>query len=309
MNLLTGESKYIDVLERSLYNGALDGLSLKGDRFFYGNPLASAGNDSRDEWFGTACCPSNIARLVESVGNYIYAKSGDALWVNLFVGSSASIILKNKNIQIKQVTNYPWDGKVQLSVIPDKQIEFDLCIRVPGWANNQPVPGDTYHYLDKSSEKFTLTTNGIPAVYSMVNGYAVVKRTWKKGDLVELNLPMPVRRIVAIDSLKADRNRVALQRGPLVYCFEHADNGGKAMNIIIPDKVDFTAAFKPDLLNGIVVLEAQATVAAISDDGTNITSGNRKIVAIPFYSWANRGEGQMQVWMPRRISDLRLLSN
>jgi DUF1680 family protein len=309
MNLLTGESKYVDVLERSLYNGALDGLSLKGDRFFYGNPLASAGNDSRDEWFGTACCPSNIARLVESVGNYIYAKSDDALWVNLFVGSSVSFNLKNKKVQLKQTTNYPWDGKVKFSVEPDKQIEFGLFIRVPGWANNQPVPGDTYRYLDSSSEKFSLTLNGTPAAYTMVNGYAVVKRAWKKGDLVELNLPMPVRRIVAIDNLVANRNRVALQRGPLVYCFEHADNGGKALNIIIPDKVNFSAAYKPDLLNGIVVLEAQATVATVSEDGASISSGNRKVVAIPFYSWANRGQGQMQVWMPRRINDLRLLSN
>jgi DUF1680 family protein len=309
MNLLTGESKYVDVLERSLYNGALDGLSLKGDRFFYGNPLASAGNDSRDEWFGTACCPSNIARLVESVGNYIYAKSDDALWVNLFVGSSVSFNLKNKKVQLKQTTNYPWDGKVKFSVEPDKQIEFGLFIRVPGWANNQPVPGDTYRYLDSSSEKFSLTLNGTPAAYTVVNGYAVVKRAWKKGDLVELNLPMPVRRIVAIDNLVANRNRVALQRGPLVYCFEHADNGGKALNIIIPDKVNFTAAYKPDLLNGIVVLEAQATVATVSEDGASISSGNRKVVAIPFYSWANRGQGQMQVWMPRRINDLRLLSN
>lgn len=309
MNLLTGESKYVDVLERSLYNGALDGLSLKGDRFFYGNPLASAGNDSRDEWFGTACCPSNIARLVESVGNYIYAKSDDALWVNLFVGSSVSFNLKNKKVQLKQTTNYPWDGKVKFSVEPDKQIEFGLFIRVPGWANNQPVPGDTYRYLDSSSEKFSLTLNGTPAAYTMVNGYAVVKRAWKKGDLVELNLPMPVRRIVAIDNLVANRNRVALQRGPLVYCFEHADNGGKALNIIVPDKVNFTAAYKPDLLNGIVVLEAQATVATVSEDGASISSGNRKVVAIPFYSWANRGQGQMQVWMPRRINDLRLLSN
>ena len=309
MNLLTGESKYVDVLERSLYNGALDGLSLKGDRFFYGNPLASAGNDSRDEWFGTACCPSNIARLVESVGNYIYAKSDDALWVNLFVGSSVSFNLKNKKVQLKQTTNYPWDGKVKFSVEPDKQIEFGLFIRVPGWANNQPVPGDTYRYLDSSPEKFSLTLNGTPAAYTMVNGYAVVKRAWKKGDLVELNLPMPVRRIVAIDNLVANRNRVALQRGPLVYCFEHADNGGKALNIIIPDKVNFSAAYKPDLLNGIVVLEAQATVATVSEDGASISSGNRKVVAIPFYSWANRGQGQMQVWMPRRINDLRLLSN
>jgi DUF1680 family protein len=308
MNLLTGESKYIDVLERSLYNGALDGLSLKGDRFFYGNPLASSGGDSRDEWFGTACCPSNIARLVESVGNYIYAESADALWVNLFVGSSVSFNIKNKRVQLKQETNYPWDGKVQISVIPEKPVEFDLFVRVPGWADNQPVPGDTYRYLENSSEKISLTVNGNAATYSMDNGYAVLKRAWKKGDVVELNLPMPVRRIVAIQEVKDDRNRVALQRGPLVYCFEHADNGGKAMNIMVPDNVAFKAEFRPGLLNGVVALEGQAPVAAISEDGLTIKTESRKITAIPFFSWANRGEGQMQVWVPRKAIDLRLLT-
>jgi DUF1680 family protein len=308
MNLLTGESKYIDVLERSLYNGALDGLSLKGDRFFYGNPLASSGGDSRDEWFGTACCPSNIARLVESVGNYIYAESADALWVNLFVGSSVSFNIKNKRVQLKQETNYPWDGKVQILVSPEKPVEFDLFVRVPGWADNQPVPGDTYRYLENSSEKISLTVNGNAATYSMDNGYAVLKRAWKKGDVVELNLPMPVRRIVAIQEVKDDRNRVALQRGPLVYCFEHADNGGKAMNIMVPDNVAFKAEFRPGLLNGVVALEGQAPVAAISEDGLTIKTESRKITAIPFFSWANRGEGQMQVWVPRKAIDLRLLT-
>jgi DUF1680 family protein len=308
MNLLTGQSKYVDVLERSLYNGALDGLSLKGDRFFYGNPLASLGDDSRSEWFGTACCPSNIARLVESVGNYIYTKSDNALWVNLFIGSSASVTLKNRNIEIKQVTNYPWDGKVRISVVPDKPVEMDLYVRIPGWAENQPVPGETYHYLDQTTDKISLSLNGIPATFKMVNGYAVIQKIWKKGDLVELNLPMPVRRIAAIDQVKDDRNRVALQRGPLVYCFEHPDNEGKTMNIIIPDSIPFTAIFKADLLNGVTVLEAQAPVATISGDGMNIISVSKKIRAIPFFAWANRGEGQMQVWMPRKISEIRLLS-
>ena len=308
MNLLTGESKYIDVLERSLYNGALDGLSLKGDRFFYGNPLASSGNYSRREWFGTACCPSNIARLVESVGNYIYAKSSDALWINLFVGSSGSFTIKNRKINLKQTTDYPWDGKVQISVTPEKQTEFDLFIRIPGWAENQPVPGNTYRYSDSASEKISLTLNGVPATFKMVNGYAVIKKTWKKGDIVVLNMPMPVRKIVAIDAVKDNINRVALQRGPLIYCFEHVDNVGKSMNILIPDNVTFISEFKPELLNGIVVLKAEAPVAIISDDNLNISSVVRNIMAIPFFSWANRGEGQMQVWMPRKIKDIRLAS-
>jgi len=308
MNLLTGDSKYADVLERSLYNGALDGLSLKGDLFFYGNPLASSGNDSRSEWFGTACCPSNIARLVESVGNYIYTKSDDGLWINLFVGSTGSFAINNRKIIVKQETNYPWDGKVQISVIPEKKTEFDLSIRIPGWAVNKPVPGDIYSYLDKSSETVSLTLNGMPATYKVVNGYAVIRKLWKKGDVVVLNLPMPVQKIVAISEVKDNRGRVALQRGPLVYCFEHPDNNGKAMNIIIPDNTSFTAEFKPDLLSGVVEVSLDAIVVNISDNGLSATSIKKRVSAIPFFSWANRGEGQMQVWMPRKITDVRLLS-
>lgn len=309
MNLLTGESKYVDVLERSLYNGALDGLSLKGDRFFYGNPLASAGNTARSEWFGTACCPSNIARLVESVGDYVYAKSNEALYVNLFVGSTASVTIQNRKIQLKQVTNYPWEGKIQISVTPEKPTEFDLLVRIPGWANNQPVPGDTYQFSDNFSEKIALSLNGIPAAYKIVKGYAVIHKNWKKGDVVEINLPMPVRRIVAIDKVKENQNRVALQRGPLVYCFEHADNDGKAMNIVLSDKAVFKTEFKSELLNGIVVIQAQAMIANISADGASVGTVIKTVTAIPFYSWANRGNGQMQVWIPRKITDVRLLSN
>ena len=309
MNLLTGESKYVDVLERSLYNGALDGLSLKGDRFFYGNPLASTGNNTRSEWFGTACCPSNIARLVESVGDYVYAKSNEALYVNLFIGNTASVTIQNRKIQLKQVTNYPWDGKVQISVTPEKPTEFDLSVRIPGWANNQPVPGDTYQFSDNFSEKITLSLNGMPAAFEIVKGYAVIHKNWKKGDVVEINLPMPVRRIVAIDKVKENRNRVALQRGPLVYCFEHADNDGKAMNIVIPDQAVFKTEFKSGLLNGIVVIQTQATIAKISADGASVGTVNQTVTAVPYYSWANRGKGQMQVWIPRKITDVRLLSN
>jgi DUF1680 family protein len=308
MNLLTGESKYIDVLERSLYNGALDGLSLKGDLFFYENPLASGGDLSRSEWFGTACCPSNIARLVESVGNYIYAKSNDALWVNLFVGSTASFVIKEQKVELKQVTNYPWDGNISIAVTPEKITEFELFVRIPGWANNQPVPGDTYRYLNNSSEKFSILVNDIPAIFKMENGYAVINKNWKKGDVVKLNLPMPVRRIVAIENVKDNQNRVALQRGPLVYCFEHSDNDGKVMDIVLPDKAIFKTAFNATLLDGIVSIQTQAPVAKISAGGLTVNSVNRKITAIPYYTWANRGKGQMQVWVPRKITNVSLSS-
>jgi len=307
MNLLTGDAKYTDVLERSLYNGALDGLSLSGDRFFYGNPLASRGNYSRSEWFGCACCPSNIARLVESVGNYIYTKSDDAVWVNLFIGSTASISLKNSKLKISQTTKYPWDGDIQISVIPEKQSKFGLYIRIPGWSRNQPVPGDTYTFIETDASNFTLSINGKPENCKPENGYVFIDRIWKKGDKINLNLPMPVRRVKANDQVKEDRNSVALQRGPLVYCFEHPDNGAQTKSIIIPDNAKFNAEFKPGLLNGVVVLNGSAPVVSVSPDGLIVSTENKPVMAIPYYSWANRGPGSMQIWMPRKAQDIKII--
>ena len=307
MNLLTGESKYVDILERSLYNGALDGLSLSGDKFFYCNPLLSTGDDSR--YPSLTCCASNITRLVESVGDYIYGKSDNALWINLFVGSSTTLTLNNRDVLIRQETNYPWDGKVLISVDPGKRTKFDLHVRIPGWARNEPVPGDTYHYLNDFSGQVSLSVNGVPARYTMIDGYAVIHRTWKKGDKLMMDIPMPVRRIVAIEEIEENRNRVALQRGPLVYCFEHADNNGRALNIVVPDSIDFTAEFKTDLLNRVVILQSEAPVLTISEDKLNLSTVSRKVIAIPFYSWANRGNGQMQVWVPREIRDIRVIAN
>ncbi len=309
MNLLTGESKYIDVLEKSLYNGALDGLSFSGDRFFYGNPLSSNGNHKRSEWFGTACCPSNIARLIESLGDYIYAKSDNDLWVNLFVGSNASIDLKNNNVQIEQRTNYPWDGDVQLVVSPQKKSKFSLHIRIPGWAQSQPSPGDTYRFLDNSVKKWTLTLNGQTIPYIVTNGYAVINKAWEKGDIVSLSLPIETKKVIAIDSISEDRNKISLQRGPLMYCFEHPDNDGMVNNIYIPDNIQFSNNFENNLLGGIMKLEADAPTIKISEDGLTVKTENKRIAAIPYFAWANRGVGQMQVWMPRKISSLEIKSD
>ena len=309
MNLLTGESKYIDVLEKSLYNGALDGLSFSGDRFFYGNPLSSKGDYQRSEWFGTACCPSNIARLIESLGDYIYAKSDNDLWVNLFVGSNASIDLKNNTVQLEQRTNYPWDGDVQLIVSPQKKSKFSLHIRIPGWAQNQPSPGDTYRFLDNSVKKWTLTLNGQTIPYIVTNGYAVINKAWEKDDIVSLSLPIETKKVIAIDSISEDRNKISLQRGPLMYCFEHPDNDGMVNNIYIPDNIQFSNNFENNLLGGIMKLEADAPTIKISEDGLTVKTENKRIAAIPYFAWANRGVGQMQVWMPRKISSLEIKSD
>lgn len=306
MNLLTGNSKYADVLERSLYNGALDGLSLKGDRFFYGNPLFSAGGYSRREWFGTACCPSNIARLVASLGDCIYAKSDAAVWVNLYVGSTASIALKNGTLELQQQTAYPWDGNVEITVTPKQKTSCAIYLRIPGWARNEPVPGNTYRYLKTETTPFTLTINGKAAAYKIDQGYAVVNRQWKKGDVIELNLPIEVKQIIAIDSIKANKDRVALQRGPLVYCFESTDNNGQALNLLLPDDATFTTNHNDTFLNGVTTIQSELPVVSVSADGLNVFTKKQPVTAIPYYAWANRGAAQMQVWVPRRAASVQL---
>jgi DUF1680 family protein len=310
MNAMTGDAEYIDVLERSLYNGALDGLSLSGDRFFYGNPLASRGQHQRREWFGTACCPANIARLVASLGNYIYAKSDDAIYVNLFVGSNTTIPLKNGNVGVKMETNYPWDGKVKLMIDPVKKGKFKIYVRIPGWYNEKLVPGDLYKsFLDGDSNlpyRDIVTLNGVDKIYSRVNGYAVIESEWKKGDILEINFPMEINRIVAKDSLKQDKGRIAIQRGPIVYCIEGADNNGKAWNVIIPENTKFETIDYKVLDEPVKALTAEVPVVTVGEDGLSLKTEKKKIIAIPYYTWANRGKNEMQVWLPTKITDVKL---
>lgn len=309
MNMLTGDSKYVDVLEKSLYNGALDGLSLKGDHFFYGNPLASNNNYQRSEWFGTACCPSNIARLVESLGNYIYASAANDIWVNLFVGSNTTIQLKGGKVEVKQQTGYPWNGNVNLTLNPSSGGNFPLHIRIPGWAKNEAAPGTTYRYVNNSDSTITLTVNGKPAKFTMERGYAVIRNNWKKGDVVALNLPMPVRTVQATDSIKADRNKVALQRGPLIYCVEQLQSAGLGQTYLIPDNATFTTAFDQNTLNGIVAIKAKVSSLQPTADGKGVESKEAEMTAIPYFSWANRGQSRMDVWLPTKIEAVRVKAN
>ena len=306
MNMLTGESKYIDVLEKSLYNGALDGLSLSGDHFFYGNPLASTGKSGRREWFGTACCPSNIARLVASLGNYIYARSGSDIWVNLFVGSNAFIPVKGTDIQMEMKTGYPWNGHVTLTTMPARRVRYALHVRIPGWANGLASPGALYQFTDNVVPTFTLTLNGRPAKYRLDKGYVVIDREWKKGDKVELDLPMEIRRVTAIQQVKADEGRIALQRGPLIYCVEGADNEGQVWNILVPDQANFALGRQTILNEEVMTLQAQLPVVVASADGYNVRTEQRLVRAIPYYSWCNRGNNSMQVWLPRKITDIKI---
>lgn len=306
MNLLTGDSKFIDVLERSLYNGARDGLSLSGDHFFYGNPLASNGRHFRREWFGTACCPANIARLVASLGDYVYGVSDAGLWVNLFVASNTAVKFGKVDVPVVMESNYPWDGHIAVTVNPKSAATFSMNVRIPGWARGEVAPGELYSFEDKSTGSFVLTVNGKPATYTLNQGYAQINRTWKKGDKVELTLPMDVRRIVSRPELKQDVERVALQRGPLVYCVEGADNNGKAWDLILPDGAAFKTAYQKDLLEGVTTIQFQAPTVQISGDGQTVTTEVKTITAIPYYAWCNRGQNPMQVWLPRKIKDIKI---
>ncbi|TAL41433.1 MAG: glycoside hydrolase family 127 protein, partial [Chitinophagaceae bacterium] len=286
MNALTGNAEYMDVLERSLYNGALDGLSLSGDRFFYGNPLASRGQHQRREWFGTACCPANIARLVASLGNYIYAKNDDAIYVNLFVGSNTTIPLKSGNVSVKMETNYPWDGKVKLMIDPVKKSKFKIYIRVPGWYQEQVAPGGLYRYTDLRDDKvLVLKLNGksIPSNIGK-DGYVTIDHDWQKGDIVETEFPMEPLRVASREELKQDNNRIAIQRGPIVYCIEGADNNGKAWNIIIPDNTKFETIDYKVLDENVKALTAEVPMVTVNEDGTSLKTEKKKIIAIPYYT-------------------------
>lgn len=306
MNALTGESQYIDVLEKSLYNGALDGLSLSGDHFFYGNPLASTGNNGRREWFGTACCPANIARLVVSLGNYIYMRSASDVWVNLFVGNTTTIPIKGTDVTFQLKTDYPWKGDVSLTMTPVKKTRYALHLRIPGWVRGVASPGSLYQFTDVDVQPFTITVNGRPAGYTLEKGYAVIDRDWKKGDKVELNLPMDIKRVSAMPQVRADQGRVALQRGPLIYCVEGVDNDSLAWNILLPDAAVFSTEHKTILSEEVVALQGKLPVVVASADGYTIRTEQRMVTAIPYYTWCNRGNDAMQVWLPRKIIDIKI---
>jgi uncharacterized protein len=306
MNALSGNAEYADVLERSLYNGALDGLSLKGDRFFYGNPLASMGKNARREWFGTACCPANIARLVESLGNYIYTSSENGIWVNLFVGNTSSIPVGKDTMNLTMQTNYPWDGNVKITADPIKKIKTAINIRIPGWARNIAVPGGLYSFSDSSVSKTRILVNGKEFAYTLDKGYASITRDWKKGDIIELQLPMEVRKIISRPEVKADEARIAFQRGPLVYCVEGADNDGRAFNLVAPVDIKMTIEPGKILDEKVVFLKGVMPSIVITDGGQNIRTEQKTVTAIPYYTWCNRGSNEMQVWLPVSIKSIKI---
>jgi DUF1680 family protein len=292
--LLHRDAKYIDVLERTLYNAVIVGVSLKGDTFFYPNPLASDGKyrfnkgaACRQPWFGTACCPGNISRFIPSIPGYIYAFSGNEVYINLFIASEGAVNLDNQTIRLKQESNYPWEGKIRIAVSPEHETEFTLNIRIPAWARNQPVPGNLYRYMEKDERKPKLFVNGESVPINLEKGYVRIHRNWKVGDVTELDLPMPVRRVLSHPSIKEDIGKVALERGPLVYCVEGIDHGGKVLNLMLSSNPEFVVEYKSDLLGGVSVVKGLALQ----------TDRERVLTAIPYYAWSNRGIGEMTVWI------------
>ena len=288
MFLRSGDGRYLEVFERVLYNGFLSGVSLSGDRFFYENPLASPGGYQRAPWFGTPCCPVNIVRFLPAIPGCVYAVKDDALYVNLFMGSTANVRVGTNTVSITQTTRYPWDGRVQIAVNPERAGEFTLCVRIPGWTQNRPVPSDLYRFADTNEAPVELRLNGQPVKPDLQHGFARLAREWKRGDAIELNLPMPIRRVLAHPAVKDDAGLVALQRGPLVYCAEGADNDGHALKLVLGDDAQLSAEERPELLGGITTIRAAGA------------AGSRAFTAIPYYAWANRGGGEMTVWFARQ---------
>ncbi|MDR3693876.1 glycoside hydrolase family 127 protein [Mucilaginibacter sp.] len=304
MFLLHGDSKYIDLLEKVLYNGLISGVGLDGKSFFYTNAMQvtngfthSALEKGRSGWFECSCCPTNMVRFLPSLPGYIYAQKNDDIYINLFIAGSADIKLNNKDIKITQINNYPWNGSLSFKVDPESSSKFSLRVRIPGWSRSKAIPSDLYSFENKSSSKAEIKLNGHPVKYQMENGYAVINRGWQKGDQLQLNLPMKVKKIIANKELADDKSKVALQRGPIIYSAEWKDNNGSVSDLIIPDNAIFKPQYEKDLLNGITVLKG----VVIRKD--SLLKGVKKVTltAIPYYSWANRGEGEMTVWFPRDI--------
>jgi len=316
MYLLHKDAKYFDVAEVALLNNSLAGMGMAGDSFFYVNVLETDGvrkfnhgSGGRAEWFGCACCPSNLARLIPQVSSYMYSHTDDEIYLGLYGSSQTEIPLVSGDVAIKQTSNYPFDGKVRLEITPAADLQFALKVRIPTWARDQFVPGKLYHYVDDVETKWTLKVNGQAVDVSLTKGFATINRTWKSGDTVELDIPMPVRYSKAIEQVEANRDRIAVTRGPLVYCAEQADNlasknagdrGDIVQRFYIPQPADpsdiHTEVIEEGLLKGIT----RVSVPAMEIVGDSVTASTVKL--IPYYAWNNRGEESMIVWLPRNES-------
>jgi DUF1680 family protein len=282
--LRTGKGAAYDVLERTLYNGYLSGVSLAGNTFFYQNPLVSDGRVERSSYFDVACCPANLSRLMAELPGLIYAQSADHLYVNLFIGSAADVTIGGVKTSLTQQTKYPWDGAIALHIDPTRPVTTTVSVRIPSWTLANEPPGALYRYAAPIDTKPVIKVNGTPVPLDITNGYVGIHRRWQKGDVVAIDFPMPVRRVLANDTVAEDAGKSAIQRGPILFTLEGVDNGGSLKDLKLPVDAALTPTFKPDLLGGV-----EAVTGSI---------GGRTITAIPYYAWNNRGKGEMEVWIP-----------
>jgi DUF1680 family protein len=285
MFLLSGDGKYADVLEREAYNGLLSGVSLSGDHFFYVNPLGSVGKHHRVEWFDCSCCPTNIVRYLPGMGERVYAHRGNDIWTVLYMGSMATIRLKDGTVKLTQETRYPWDGKIKIKIEREKPFQFNLHLRIPGWCRAKPI-------LKVNGESI-----GSPSFERKETGQylRLVTDSEKLNTVIEWELPMPVERVYADPHVKADVGRVALQRGPMIYCLEGADNKGGVRNLCLPKDAKLSATFEKEVLGGVVVVQGEAL--AVSRSGEKLQTKPVAFRAVPYFAWDNRQPGPMIVWL------------
>jgi len=302
--LLHGESKYYDVLERTLYNGLISGISLDGGGFFYPNPLESIGQHQRQAWFGCACCPSNVCRFIPSLPGYIYAVQDKDLYVNLFMSNTSDIQVGGKKVTLTQATGYPWNGDIRLDVAPKGKQNFALKIRIPGWVQGEVVPSDLYTFVDNKQLSYSVKVNGEKAESTLENGYFTINRDWKKGDYVEIHFDMEPRTVKANQKVEADRGRVAVERGPVVYCAEWPDNNFNVLSVVMNRKPEYKVIEKSDLLHGLNQIQTNAQLLKYDDKG-RIQAEDVNLTLIPYYAWAHRGAGEMAVWLPQDLSATR----
>lgn len=298
--LLHGDAKYFDVLERTLYNGLISGVSLDGGSFFYPNPLSSSGKYSRKPWFGCACCPSNVSRFIPSLPGYVYAVKDDQVYVNLFLSNKAELKVDKKKIILEQETDYPWKGDIRLKIAQGNQ-NFTMKLRIPGWVRGNVLPSDLYAYADNQKPVYRVSVNGQTVESDVNNGYLSIARKWKKGDVVEVHFDMLPRIVKANPKVEADRGRVAVERGPIVYCAEWPDNRFNVHSVLLNQHPQFKVTEKPELLYGINQLTTDAQALSYDMAG-KLVAKDVELTLIPYYAWAHRGEGDMEVWLPIDVS-------
>jgi hypothetical protein len=300
MNLAFADARYADELERVLYNAVLPGVSLQGNTYFYENPIEASANRARWTWHGCPCCPPMFLKIMGALPGYIYATNSTGVFVNLYIGSRTRTTIGTTSISLRQTTRYPWQGTVQIAVEPAAPVEFDLNVRVPGWCQGITRPEDLYTIAGRpESGAFVVKVNGQPVAASIVAGYARIHRRWQANDIVDVEMQMPVRRVLANTMVKADAGKVTLQRGPLVYCLESIDTQGRVRNLSLPDDAKLSAEFRQDLFGGVMVIRGDA-LASFADAPAPKPA---QLLAIPYYANANRGPVSMCVWIPKSAAD------